>query len=137
MEYLGVKFLSNVSQGDKRIVVVNGKVLGASLRLPAQDSWICNVAMGGSSNYAEIDEAERQIIQRINPTLSRLGLVMYGVDTLMGDEGKRILSEINATSIGGLPQIEALSGRPVVEETCELIWQYIIKKNKSKDVVSY
>jgi len=84
VEYLGVKFLSNVSQGDKRIVVVNGKVLGASLRLPAQDSWICNVAMGGSSNYAEIDEAERQIIQRINPTLSRLGLVMYGVDTLMG-----------------------------------------------------
>jgi len=58
IEYLGVKFLKNVSQGDKRIVVVNGQILGASLRLPAQNSWICNVAMGGNSNVTNVNYDE-------------------------------------------------------------------------------
>jgi len=128
--YLGVKFLKNVKNGDKRIVVVNGKIMGASLRLPAKDSWICNVAMGGSSNQTIVTEDEIKVVQRINPTLSKLGIVMYGVDTLEDDDGKRILSEINTTSIGGLPQIEKLSGRPVVQEAVNLIWNYIHKKTQ-------
>jgi len=128
--YLGVKFLKNVSKGDKRIVVVDGQIMGASLRLPAKDSWICNVAMGGSSNHTEVDEAEIQIVKRLHPTLSRLGVVMYGVDTLMGDNGKRVLSEINTTSIGGLPQIAKLRGEPLVEKAAGLIWNYIVTKKK-------
>lgn len=127
-EYLGVQFLKNVSQGDKRIVVVHGKVMGASLRLPAKDSWICNVAMGGSSNFAEADADEIGIIRQINPVLSKMGIVMYGVDTLVNDQGRRVLSEINTTSIGGLPQIARLTGRPLVQEAADLIMQYITEK---------
>ena len=128
--YLGVKFLKNVSKGDKRIVVVNGKIMGASLRLPAKDSWICNIAMGGNSNHAEVDEDERAIIEAIDPTLSKMGIVMYGVDTLVGDDGKRILSEINTTSIGGLPQIAQFKGLSLVDEAMDLIWEYFIKHKK-------
>lgn len=128
IEYLGVKFLENVSQGDKRIVVVNGQILGASLRLPAKDSWLCNVAMGGSSNFTEADEDETKIVNEINPILSEMGIVMYGVDTLVNDAGKRVLSEINTTSIGGLPQISMLTGRPVVNEAVDLILDYIMGK---------
>lgn len=128
IEYLGVKFLKNVSQGDKRIVVVNGKIMGASLRLPAKDSWLCNVAMGGSSTFALADQEEENIVEQINPTLGALGIVMYGVDTLVDDNGKRVLSEINTTSIGGLPQIANLMDRPLVEEAVDLIWNYIIEK---------
>ena len=128
IEYLGVKFLENVSQGDKRIIVINGKVMGASLRLPAKDSWLCNVAMGGSSNFAEADEYEIEMIRQINPVLSEMGILMYGIDTLMGDKGKRVLSEINTTSIGGLPQIAELTGYPLVKEAADLIWNYIIEK---------
>jgi len=130
INYLAVKFLKNVSEGDKRIVVVNGKIMGASLRLPAKDSWICNVSMGGSSNIAMADEDEKEIISVIDPIISKLGIVMYGVDTLVGDDGKRVLSEINTTSIGGLPQIAALQGLPLVEEAIDLIWKYYLK-NKS------
>ena len=130
IEYLAVKFLEKVSEGDKRIVVVDGQILGAALRLPKKGSWICNVAMGGSSNVAEVDESEQQIIQQINPKLAQLGIVMYGVDTLMGDEGKRVLSEINTTSIGGLPQIAKQNNLPLVEKAVDLILQYVSKKNK-------
>ena len=128
--YLGVKYLKNVSEGDKRIVVVNGKIMGASLRLPPKNSWICNVAMGGSAVMAEVDENEKYIVEKINPILSKMGIVMYGVDTLMGDDGKRVLSEINTTSIGGLPQMAKQMGLPLVEEAINLIWQYF-EKNKN------
>lgn len=129
--YLGVKFLKNVKEGDKRIIVVNGKILGASLRLPAQDSWLCNVAMGGSSHLSEINQEEYAIVETINPILSKMGIVMYGVDTLMGDDGKRILSEINTTSIGGLPQIAKQKKLPLVEEAVELIIKYFLKNKKN------
>lgn len=132
IDYLAVKYLKNVTQGDKRIVVVNGEILGASLRLPAKDSWLCNVAMGGSSNMTEIESEELEIIKAIDPLLSEMGIVMYGVDTLVGDNGKRVLSEINTTSIGGLPQIAAMRNEPLVEKAIDLIWDYYeetIRKN--------
>ena len=128
INYLGVKFLKNVGQGDKRIVVVNGQIMGASLRLPAAGSWICNVAQGGSSNLTEVSEEEVKIIQKIDPVLSKMGIVMYGVDTLVDDDGKRVLSEINTTSIGGLPQIAQMQGKPLVKQATDLLWDYIIQK---------
>jgi len=128
INYLGVKFLKNVGQGDKRIVVVDGQIMGASLRLPAQGSWICNVSQGGSSNKTEVSEEEIEIIKKINPVLSKMGIVMYGVDTLVGDNGKRVLSEINTTSIGGLPQIARMEGKPLVKQATDLLWDYITKK---------
>lgn len=136
IEYLGVKFLKNVSKGDKRIVVVDGKIMGASLRLPAKDSWICNVSMGGSSNHSEVVAEEIKIVESVNPKLSEMGIVMYGIDTLMGDDGLRILSEINTTSIGGLPQIGQMTGRPLVKEAVDLIWSYVHKKISKEDAIS-
>ena len=133
INYLAVKYLKNVKQGDKRIVVVNGEILGASLRLPAEDSWLCNVSMGGTSNYTEVEPEEEEMIKLINPTLTKKGIVMYGVDTLVGDDGKRVLSEINTTSIGGLPQIAAMKNEPLVEKAIDLIWDYYQNKIKHNE----
>ena len=130
MDYLAVKFLKNVKQGDKRIVVVNGEIIGASLRLPAKDSWICNVSMGGTSNYTEVEPEEEEIVKLINPILTDMGIVMYGVDTLVNDDGKRVLSEINTTSIGGVPQIAAIRKQPLVEKAVDLIWTYYNEKTQ-------
>ncbi len=128
---LAVKYLKNVTKGDKRIIVVNGKILGASLRLPAQNSWLCNVAMGGKSVHTKVDEDEINIIKKIDPILNDMGIVMYGVDTLVNDEGKRVLSEINTTSIGGLPQIAKQQNLPLVEEAIDLIWKYFLEKKNN------
>ncbi len=137
VDYIGVKYLKNVSEGDKRIVVVNGEILGASLRLPAKGSWLCNISMGGSSNPSSVNSEERAIIEGIHPKLSALGIVMYGVDTLLDDDGCRVLSEINTTSIGGVAQIGQQKGEPTVEKAVDLIWDYIIEKKSLKDVISY
>lgn len=124
MDYLGVQFLKNVTQGDKRIVICNGEILGASLRTPKNGSWVCNVSQGGSSSESEADADERAIVERIDPVLQERGVIFYGIDTLVNDDGRRILSEINTASIGGIIRIEEYSRRPVMKRAAELLWDY-------------
>ncbi|WP_367391236.1 RimK family alpha-L-glutamate ligase [Lewinella sp. LCG006] len=121
---LGMKFLKNVNQGDKRILVAGGQIMAASLRLPAPDSWLCNVAQGGTSVPATPTSDEEAIIAHINPKLQQAGILIYGADTLMDDDGKRVLSEINTLSIGGFPQAEQQTGRPVLQPTIDKIFIY-------------
>lgn len=125
VEYLGMKYLRNVDQGDKRVIVVNGEILGASIRLPAKGSWICNVAQGGSAIPAEPDQDELKIASRLIPILLEHGIVIFGFDTLVNDAGHRTLSEINTLSIGGLPQIAQFTGRPIVKDAAHLLWEYV------------
>lgn len=126
---LAMKYLKNVDQGDKRLIVVNGNILAASLRLPAQDSWLCNVAQGGTSVPGTPDEDEIEIVRKIAPELRKEGILIFGADTLVGDDGKRVLSEINTLSIGGFPQSQLQTGRPIIKQTIELIYDYVSKRN--------
>ncbi len=121
---LAMKYLSNVHKGDKRLIVVDGEILAASLRLPPKDSWLCNVSMGGTSVNAEPDSDELEIVEGINPFLRSKGILIYGVDTLVNDQGIRKLSEINALSIGGFPQAQKQTGIPIIKMTIEKIFDY-------------
>lgn len=122
--YIGMKYLKNVSQGDKRILVVGGEIIAASLRLPKAGSWMCNVSQGGKSVQTEITPEEKLIIETISPQLIKKGILIYGADTLVDDDGKRVLSEINTLSIGGFPQAQAQSGRPIIKQTIDKIFEY-------------
>jgi glutathione synthase len=124
---LAMQYLKNVSQGDKRVVVVGGEILGASLRIPAKDSWLCNVSQGGHSTATAVTKEEKEMARRLTEILSPLGIQFYGFDTLVDDQGKRVLSEINTMSVGGLPQIEAQSGQPVLSTSADLIWNEVNK----------
>jgi len=122
--YIGMKYLKNVSQGDKRILVVGGEILAASLRIPKKGSWLCNISQGGQSVKTEITPEEEVIIKTISPDLMKNGIVIYGADTLVDDDGKRVLSEINTLSIGGFPQAQAQTGKPIIKTTIDKIFQY-------------
>lgn len=123
--YLAVKYLEKVSIGDKRTVVCCGEVLGAAIRYPSSDSWVCNVAQGGRSASSQPDQDELRIIETIDPYLRKMGVMVYGIDTLEGDDGKRVLSEINALSIGGLHAMENAQGVPAIKRAADLLWEYI------------
>lgn len=92
----------------------NGSLPAIVTCIPAPDSWLCNVAQGGTSVAAKVSLEEEQIIARINPTLAEAGVLIYGADTLTDDDGRRVLSEINTLSIGGFPQAELQSGRSII-----------------------
>lgn len=124
-DYLAMEYLHNVSQGDKRILVVNGKILGASLRIPASGQWLCNVSRGGTSVLAEVSPEEEAMVAAVAPVLLQRGVVIFGADTLVDDSGKRVLSELNTNSIGGFPQAEAQTGRPVLQQTINGLYDYL------------
>ncbi|MCB0837233.1 MAG: hypothetical protein KDE26_10390 [Bacteroidetes bacterium] len=126
--YLAMKFMKNVSQGDKRIIVAGGEILAASLRKPAEGSWLCNVSQGGSSESALPEAEEVEMINRISPTLLKEGILIYGADTLVNDDGKRILSEINTLSVGGFADIQANTGIPIIPKTIDKILAYVNPK---------
>lgn len=128
IHYLGMEFQQRVAEGDKRIIVAGNEVLGAVLRLPPPDSWLCNTAQGGQAMAAEVSPEEHDIARQLIGQLSREGIVLFGFDTLMGKDGKRRLSEINTTSIGGIVPLAELHQQPLVERAADQVWNYVNQK---------
>ncbi len=122
--YLAMKYLKNVTEGDKRLLVVDGQIMTSVLRMPAEGSWLCNIAQGGRPEPSEPTESEYAIIDEISPYMRKAGVFMYGVDTLMDDDGQRILSEINTLSIGGFISGESENGNQLVDDTLEKLFNY-------------
>lgn len=132
--YLGMQFLKNVDQGDKRIVVIDGEAVGASLRLPPQGAWLCNAARGGSSIAAWLEEEERKMVEILSERLRPLGVIFFGIDTLVDDHGKRVLSEVNTMSIGGILQIAGQNpDQPVMQVVAKRLMQYIEQQTQNSD----
>ncbi len=74
---------------------------------------------------SEADDHELLIEKELTPLLYEKGVIMYGFDTLVDDDGTRVLSEINTLSIGGLGPMEEMSGLPVVQIAASQLWDYI------------
>ncbi len=108
-----VRYLANVSMGDKRVLVVEGDIYGAVLRVAPNGGWINNLTAGGIPHPATVTAGEEEIIQATCLRYHELGLYALGYDFLVGDTGEWILSEINSGNTGGYGSIERLSGRPV------------------------
>lgn len=127
--YLGMKYLKNVSEGDKRIVVIYGKVMGASLRLPAQGSWLCNASQGGQSVQTQLTTEEVAMAAALSEKLGKIGVPFFGFDTLVDDQGKRVLSEVNTLSIGGIKQMDAQQkDKNIAAQAAQQIMSYISKE---------
>lgn len=129
---LAMKFLKRVYEGDKRIIVANGHFIGASLRKPAEGSWLCNVAQGGEASISELTEEERQMTDDLSGILTEKGIILFGFDTLVNDDGKRVLSEINVLSPGGIWPAEQQTGEPLTKMTANHIIDYLMGKWNDK-----
>lgn len=112
-------FLPDVAAGDKRIVLVDGKVAGAINRLPKEGEIRSNLAAGGRAEATELSEREREICDALGPDLARRGLLFVGIDVIGG-----YLTEINVTSPTGIVAIDRFNGT----DTPGLIWDAIEAK---------
>ena len=110
-------FLPDVAKGDKRIVLVDGEVVGAINRLPGEGEIRSNLAVGGSAERTVLTNEEREICAALGPELKRRGLLFVGIDVI----GGKWLTEINVTSPTGIVAIENFDGTDVAE----LIWDAI------------
>jgi len=113
-------FIPAVSQGDKRIVLVDGEVAGAINRVPGAGEIRSNLAVGGSAIKADLTEREREICAELGPELKRRGLLFVGIDVIGGEW----LTEINVTSPTGIVSIDAFNGT----DTGAMIWDAIERR---------
>jgi glutathione synthase len=115
------KFLPEIRQGDKRIILVDGEYAGAVNRVPAPDDLRSNMVRGGSPEATELSAREKEICQTIGPALRERGLIFVGIDVIGG-----YLTEINVTSPTGIRAIRNVGGPDVAA----MVWDRIEAKRR-------
>jgi glutathione synthase len=115
------KFLPEVKQGDKRIILVDGAFAGAVNRVPAADDLRSNMVRGGVPKATDLTKREQEICARLAPSLKERGLLFVGIDVIDG-----FLTEINVTSPTGIRAIKNVGGPDVAA----MIWDKIEEKRR-------
>ena len=102
------RFVPEITEGDKRILMINGEPVPYALaRIPKEGELRGNLAAVGTGQGRELSDRDRWICEQVGPTLKRKGLYFVGLDVI-GD----YLTEINVTSptcIRGLDAIFAIN----------------------------
>ncbi len=102
-QIMAQKFIPEISAGDKRILMIDGKPVDYALaRIPAQNETRGNLAAGGSSKGIPLSDRDRWICDQVGPTLVEKGLIFVGLDVI-GD----YLTEINVTSPTCIRELDA------------------------------
>jgi glutathione synthase len=108
------RYLPEAVQGDKRILLLEGKPLGAVLRVPQPNEARGNLHVGSTAVASEITPEDHAIIRAISPLLLQHGQWLVGLDVIGGR-----LTEINVTSPTGIRHLDRLTGgnhaAPVLE----------------------
>lgn len=98
------EYLPSAKEGDKRIILLNGKPIGAVNRIPTGKEFRGNMAVGGRVAFTEITERELTICETLAPKLIEDGLFFVGIDVIGG-----YLTEVNVTSPTGIREIDRLN----------------------------
>ena len=100
------RFLPEIAQGDKRVLLIGGEVVPFSLaRIPQGNEIRGNLAAGGKGVAMPLTDAEKKIAERLAPILNQRGLFLVGLDLIGG-----YLTEINVTSPTCFVEITEQSG---------------------------
>lgn len=93
-------YLKDVRSGDKRIILIDGEIAGATNRVPQEGESRSNMHVGGRPEKSQLTDREREICAVLAPELKKRGLLFVGIDVIGG-----MMTEINVTSPTGLQEI--------------------------------
>ena len=99
------KFLPKISKGDKRVFVINGKIVGAISRIPKKNSFLSNLSKGGKAIKIELTKTEKKISKKIAVQLKKENIFLAGIDLI----DQKLNGDINVTSPTGLKTLFDLS----------------------------
>ncbi|HMJ14581.1 MAG TPA: glutathione synthase [Polyangiaceae bacterium] len=105
------EYQSAVTEGDKRVLVLDGEPLGAILRVPRADDLRANIHVGGTVKPTELTAAELTLVRSVGEKLRKHGLWFVGLD-LIGEK----LIEVNVTSPTGIQELARFQGRPTEQD---------------------
>lgn len=110
------EFLPDVTKGDKRVLLLDGEVLGAINRVPRSDDFRSNIHVGGSVEPYTLTEQERAMVADMAPRLKADGLIFVGLDVIGGK-----LTEVNVTSPTGIQQLSRHENRDVAADVIKWV----------------
>lgn len=99
------RYLPEIREGDKRIILIDGRAAGAVKRVPKAGEARANLHVGARPEKSALTARDHEICEAIGPELSRRGLLFVGIDVI-GD----YLTEINVTSPTGIQEIGRFDG---------------------------
>lgn len=117
--FIAQRYLKDVREGDKRIILIDGKPVGAINRVPDANDARSNMHVGGRAEPAQLTEREEEICARIGPALKERGFVLVGIDVIGG-----YLTEINVTSPTGIREVKRFGG----DDIAALFWDAVEEK---------
>ncbi|MCB1199897.1 MAG: glutathione synthase [Leptospiraceae bacterium] len=120
------KYLPAATEGDKRILLLDGEPLGAILRMHSETDHRNNFAAGGKALPAEITPRELEIIEKLKPYLNKLDLFFVGID-IIGET----LIEVNVTSPTCLREMISAYGKRLDLQVIEAIEHRTQAKNNA------
>lgn len=110
------KFLPDVSNGDKRVILIDGWPVGAINRVPQKGETRSNMHVGGRAEKVELSARDLEICAAIGPVLREKGQIFVGIDVI-GD----YMTEINVTSPTGILELERFDGINVAARIWDVI----------------
>ena len=115
------KYLPEIKDGDKRILIVGGKPVDYCLaRIPSQGETRGNLAAGGRGVAMPLSAQERQVAEQVAPVLLQKGLYFVGLDVIGGK-----VTEINVTSPTCVREIDDQCGTHIAEDFIAFIESHI------------
>ncbi len=113
------EFLPEVCEGDKRIILLNGEILGGINRIPKSGEIRSNLHVGGRAVKTKLSSEEILICEKLSQTLKDHGQIFVGIDVI----GNK-LTEINVTSPTGLQELEKFEKTNLASK----VWEFIESK---------
>jgi glutathione synthase len=103
-QFIIQSYIPEVKKGDKRIILIDGEVVGAINRIPAKNENRSNMHVGGKPIKTSLNKNDKLICDTISPHLKAKGLFFVGIDVI-----GNFLTEINVTSPTGIREINRLN----------------------------
>ena len=118
-QFIIQSYIPEVKKGDKRIILIDGEVVGAINRIPAKNENRSNMHVGGKPIKTSLNKNDKLICETISPHLKAKGLFFVGIDVI-----GNYLTEINVTSPTGVREINRLN-KTYIEK---IFWDKALKK---------
>jgi len=115
-QIIAQQYIPEVSQGDKRILLLDGEPIGAVLRVPQGGDTRSNIHVGGACERTTLSETDIRIVRNLGPSLRENGLIFVGIDVI-----GPYLTEINVTSPTGIQEVDMLDGTNISAQVIDFV----------------
>lgn len=114
------EFLEKVSEGDTRVHICDGEVIGAIKRVPSNDDFRGNLHAGGTGVATELNDQELSVVETVGAWLKEQGVFFAGIDLIDGR-----LNEINITSPGIIIETNEVMNAQLEKEIFDRLERYV------------